>query len=504
MSRALLASIAALSVAAPLHHPLAAQQARYATEVSNRSNASMAMLPMATTSADARMHVTVAQHALDMGHAAKAEQHFKEAIAADSTSALARLGYAAAAPSFAEYTARVDAAARFTPNASRAEQLLVAISQKELVSDYAGAEALARDLIATAPKNPRTYLELANAQQQAGKEVEARRSMARALAVAPNFAPAHLQLAFSYITAAPTDPVKAQPHVAKLVALEPTESQAFITQGSYFRATNQLARARASYTRAAKLAPDEALPLQQRGHVESFLGNYDAARADYDAAIKLGKQNEAPNYRVVRALVATHAGNPKQSVEELAQLVNDIDGMRVADANGAKVNVLANEALIAMHIGDFETAARALAQRTPLVRAQVAAATDETVKRLVESDNVYWDGLLAARKGDAATAKAKADSFMTIVAGTTDPQKNQPAHAILGVLALQQKDYTIAAAELAQTNPNDIYMQYQLALALDGAGKSAAAKAIYRKIARYNFNNVGVALVRADATKRAM
>jgi tetratricopeptide (TPR) repeat protein len=500
----LLASIAALSIAAPLHHPLGAQQDRHVTEVSNRSNASMAMLPMATTSADARMHVTVGQHALDMGHVAKAEQHFTEAIAADSTSVLARLGYAAAAPSFGEFAARVEAARRFAPNASRAEQLLLGIQQKELVSDYAGAETLARDLIATAPKNPRTYLELASAQQQAGKESEARKSMERALAVAPNFAPAHLQLAYSYMTAAPTNPAKAGPHVAKLVALEPTEPRAFITQGSYYRATNQLARARASYTRANRLAPDEALPIQQRGHVESFLGNYDAARADYDAAIKLGKQNEAPTYRVMRALVAAHAGNPKQSIDELAQLVNDIDGMGVADANGAKVNALANEALIAMHIGDFETASRALAQRAPLVRAQVATATDEKVKRLVESDNVYWDGLLAARKGDAATARAKADSFMTITAGTTDPQKDQPAHAILGVLALQQKDYTIAAAELAQTNPNDIYMQYELAQALDGAGKSAAAKAIYRKIARYNFNSVGVALVRADATKRAM
>lgn len=501
MSRALLASIAALSMAAPLHHPLVAQQDRHVTEVSNRSNASMAMLPMATTSADARMHVTVGQHALDMGHAAKAEQHFKEAIAADSTSALARLGFAAAAPSFAEFAARVEAARRFTPNASRAEQLLVGIALKELESDYAGAETLARDLIASAPKNPRTYLELANVQQQAGKEVEARQSIERALAVAPNFAPAHRRLAFSYMTAAPTNPAKAQPYVARLVALEPTESQSFITQGSYYRATNQLTRARASYTRAAKLAPDEALPLQQRGHVESFLGNYEAARADYDAAIKLGKQNEAPTYRVMRALVATHAGNPKQSIDELAQLVNDIDGMSVADANGAKLGALSNEALIAMHIGDFETASRALAQRAPLVRAQTA--TDEKVKKLIESDNVYWDGLLAARKGDAATARAKADSFMTIVAGTTDPQKEQPAHAILGVLALQQKDYATAASELAQTNPNDIYMQYQRALALDGAGRSAEAKAIYRKIARYNFNSVGVALVRADAIKRA-
>jgi tetratricopeptide (TPR) repeat protein len=246
-----------------------------------------------------------------------------------------------------------------------------------------------------------------------------------------------------------------------------------------------------------------ALALQQRGHVESFLGNYDAARADYDAAMKLGKQNEPGTYAMFRALVAAHAGNPKQAITELDQLVRDVDGMNLPDPVGAKVAALTTEVQIAIQSGDFESASRAIAQRTPLVREQVAQATDEKVKRLVEADIAYYDGLLAARQGDATVAKTKADEFMRIVAETNDPQKDQRAHAILGVLALEQKDFPGAVVQLEQANPNDIYILYERARALDGAGRKAEAKALYRKIARFNFNGAGVALSRADAAKRS-
>jgi tetratricopeptide (TPR) repeat protein len=206
---------------------------------------------------------------------------------------------------------------------------------------------------------------------------------------------------------------------------------------------------------------------------------------------------------VFRALVATHAGIPKQTISELDRLVANIDGMSLPDPLGAKIGALTAEAQIATQIGDFESASRAIAQRTPLVRQRVAQATDDKVKRLAEADVAYYDGLLAARKGDAATAKAKADDITRIVAETADPQKNQPAHAVLGVLALQQKNYAAAAGHLAQANPNDMFVLYEQALALEGAGKSDDAKALFRKIARYNFNSPSVAASRADAVKRA-
>jgi tetratricopeptide (TPR) repeat protein len=462
----------------------------------------MAMLPMTSSSAAAKMHAMLGQRALETNHLPEAAQHFAQAIAADSALAFAWLGAANASTSFAEYDAKLKAATRLAEHASRAEQLQIEIARKSLVNDLAGAEASARELVAAEPKNPRACLALASAQQQMGREVEGRRTMERAIAIAPNFSAAYRQLAFSYMQRQPTDAAKARPYVEKLVALEPTEAQTFITQGSYFRAMNQLPRARSAYSRAAQLAPTMALPRQQRGHVESFMGDYDAARADYDAAIKLAKQNEAASYGVFRALVAVHAGNPKQAIAELERLIGAIDGMNVSDPRGAKVGALDAEIQVATQSGDFATAARAIAQRTPLAREQLAGASDETVKQIGEGTIAYYEGMLAARQGDSATAKAKADELRRVLASTNDPQKDQGAHAILGVLALEQKDFKGAASHLAQANPNDVYLMYERAVALEGANQPSEAKALFEKVSKWNFNSPDAAFARREAAKR--
>ena len=462
----------------------------------------MAMLPMTSSSAVAKMHAMLGQRALETNRPSEAAQHFNQAIAADSTLAFAWLGAANASTSFADYDAKLATAARLAEHASRAEQLQIAIARKSLVNDLTGAEATARELVAAEPKNPRAYLALAGVQQQMGREVEARRTMERAIAIAPNFSPAHRELAFSYMTVQPTDAAKAAPNVDKLVALEPTEAWAYIAQGSYFRATNQLPRARTAYSRAAELDPTMALALQQRGHVASFMGDYDAARADYDAAIKLGKQNEPAQFGVFRALVAVHAGNPKQGIAELDRLVAEIDRMNVSDPRGAKIGALDAEIQVALESGEFESAARAIAQRTPLAREQVAGASDATVKRISEGRIAYDEGMLAARRGDSIAAKAKADEVRRILAGTNDPQKDQGAHAILGVLALEQKDFKAAASHLAQANPNDLYLMYERAVALEGAGQPSEAKALFKKVSEFNFNSPDVAFARREAAKR--
>ena len=109
---------------------------------------------------------------------------------------------------------------------------------------------------------------------------------------------------------------------------------------------------------------------------------------------------------------------------------------------------------------------------------------------------------MAARQGASATAKSREEELRKALAATNDPQKDQGAHAILGVLALEQKDYKAAASHLAQSDPNSIYLMYERALALEGAGQSAEAKALFGKVARYNFNSPDAAFTHRDAAKR--
>jgi hypothetical protein len=54
-----------------------------------------------------------------------------------------------------------------------------------------------------------------------------------------------------------------------------------------------------------------------------------------------------------------------------------------------------------------------------------------------------------------------------------------------------------------QANLNNIYVKYQMALALDGAGNQAEAKKLFREVSQWNFNSVTFALVRKEAIQRS-
>src|SRR2546427_4942766 len=79
-------------------------------------------------------------------------------------------------------------------------------------------------------------------------------------------------------------------------ALAPDESNAHMFVGDAYRAQKNLEKARAEYLRGHALEPRNAVLLVKAGHANTFLGDYAAARADYDSAMALGRANEKAAY----------------------------------------------------------------------------------------------------------------------------------------------------------------------------------------------------------------
>ena len=127
----------------------------------------------------------------------------------------------------------------------------------------------------------------------------------------------------------------------------------------------------------------------------------------------------------------------------------------------------------------------------------------EEFRRGQEAQLVYYEGMLTARSGETELANEKAEEYMTLVAADTDPNKNRPAHEIMGLAALMDGDFEAAVGHYEQTDPANIYARYHFGLALEGAGEAEAAQAIFDDVAKYNFNFVGYAVIREDTLAKA-
>ncbi|HEV7388302.1 MAG TPA: tetratricopeptide repeat protein [Gemmatimonadaceae bacterium] len=462
---------------------------------------SFLITPLGTESAAARAEFMQGLRDLDGERFVVARDHFDKAVVSDPNFAFGHLYAAFNAPSLGAYRNHLDEAIRLVDRATPVEQLWIRAEQKGADNDINGQIAIAEQLVQQTPNDPRAFGYLANAQFQANRRNDARATLERATKVDPNFAPAWIQLGNSYLVTEPHDITKAETFIRKAAALQPNEAFVHDYMGDVYRAENKLPEARAEYTRMAELAPTVGAAFQQRAHVNSFLGNFAEARADYDRGIALSDPTLKPTYAAFRALVSVYAGDPGAAEKELDQVAAGVDP-NLANANGAKIFALTEEARIALHNKHFDVAERAIDQLRPIYKAQEAAGRTDYFKRLQGVNLSYWEGMLAARRGDYATARQKAKDIMTLMAPDQNPRKNEPAHEVLGMTDYLQGNFQAAADHLAQANPDDVYVWYYRALSLDGAGKTAEANELYKRAAGWNFNGSGTALVKKDATQK--
>jgi tetratricopeptide (TPR) repeat protein len=109
---------------------------------------------------------------------------------------------------------------------------------------------------------------------------------------------------------------------------------------------------------------------------------------------------------------------------------------------------------------------------------------------------------VALGKKDYATAKSEAEEFRKGTDQLKNPFQTKQAHELAGMIALAEKDYDKAIAELQQSNQQNPYDLYRLCQAYQGKGDSAKAKEFCTKAANFNsLPQLNLAFIRMKAAK---
>ena len=491
-----LVAVAATAFSAAAQNPSAPSLFR------GQAAASAHMIAVSTSVPAAEEHFMMGLRALDAEQNPAALKHFQEAVKADDSFALAHLYAGIADPSLAGYKSHLDHAVSRASTASPVEQLLITIEQRSFANDLNGRLEAAKKLVAAAPGEPRAYRELAQANGALSRTADGREALLKAIQLSPDFTALHVELANSYMQLEPLNLVEAAGHLRHALTLEPGAYYVHDYQGDLYRATNELGKARASYTRVTELDPKGPTGYQQRGHVNAFLGNYAEARADYDKGISLATVAQTPGFQVTRALVSVYAGDPAAAEKELEDYILAIDGLNHPNPNGAKINALSEQLLIALHHKHFDVAQRASDRLGTVWQAQAQIANTPAMRGVATAASAFAAGMLAIRKGDFATGRAKAKEYMDARQAENNPRKHEGAHAMLGMADLLEGKAESAIPHFAEIPLENTYYTYYRAIALEKAGKSAEAQPLFKRIAERNFSTAAVALTKKEAAAR--
>jgi tetratricopeptide (TPR) repeat protein len=435
----------------------------------------------------------------DLGQGREARDFFDKALELDPGFVSARMYRAFSSNSAKDFAENRDKLLAMRENANDAEVIMMDIVEANMRDDEKEILDLSMQLVEKFPNSARAQNQLAGAYNGLEDYENARAQMKKALELDPDFLPAISGLGGSYLFNSPKDFNEAEQYMAMAVEKSPQNSRSHIDLGDCYRAQNDLEKALASYQKAAELNPEDEVAHSKAGHANSFLGNYDEARKNFQDA-RAASEFGTDSYNF-EACTYLYEGDHEKAMAFLEEAAAAVDAMDIPESNkrGTKMNCAFNCAMISMHHDNAEQLKKFVAMMKPMSE-QIGEDIGSDAARANQAANRhYWDAVIAAMEGDYEGAAANADLITDDLASINDPQKNRRYHRVHAMVNYEQGNYEKALEHAAELNMDNIYDKYWMAKAHQAAGNTDEAMVLFKEIAEFNFNGVAYALIRNEA-----
>jgi tetratricopeptide (TPR) repeat protein len=393
--------------------------------------------------------------------------------------ALAHYTLAQTAPTAKEFFEHLNHAVALVDKVSEGERLMI-------LGFQAGANADARkqleyytQLVEKYPRDERGHFLLGGAyfgQQDYAKAIEEYQA---SVAAAPGYAPAYNLLGYAHRQAGQF--AEAEKAFQKYIELIPQDPNPYDSYAELLMKMGRFDESIAMYRKALAVNPH--FPPSFVGIATNLMyqGKHEASRAEarklYDAARNDGERRGA----MFSATVAyVDEGKFDLALKELDRQY----------ALGEKINdpaAMAGDAVfmgnVLLESGKPDEAAKRFEQA---LRIQNTSDLSREVKDNARLIHHYNLGRVALRKGNRASAKSHAEVLTRLADALGNSFQIQLAHELTGSIALQEKDFERALAELAQANQQNPYNLYRIGLAHEGKGDQAKAREMFHQAANIN------------------
>lgn len=430
----------------------------------------------------------------DDANTVKAKAAFTNAIEQDSTLAIAYMYRANFSQTTKEFMDDLQKAGAHLDGVSDWEKMYYDFQRTFVNNDWDKRLEIAKKIADANPGAARAQVDLGSTYQGGNQVENERAAFQKAIDLDPKWVGGYNALINSYINSEPKDFKKAEENALKVVELAPKSSNAEIALGDCYRAEDDLEKARASYVKAVALNPDEPTGYYKKGHVNSFLGNYDEARMDYTEGAKRDVSSIGANQFI--ALTYLYAGDHDAAMK---LLMEDVGKAQSADE---KLTYLSACALICLQNG-YETNLRGVIGLMKAPSDQVASDIGSAEEALLQKERLlFFEALADAMEGKLDEAKTKAEEMKTTLEPIKNPTKLQSYEMALGYIAMKEDKYADAVDHFEKADQNSVYTRYWLAMANEAAGNKDKANQLFKEVSVYNFNAVDYAAIRNEVKKK--
>ncbi len=484
--RRLTGFVLALALAVPV---LSASSARAAGA---EKAATDGKVPITTASPEARAAYLQGRDLAERLRVQESRPFFEKAIAADPNFALGWLGLANAQASAKEFFAKLGKAASLSGKVSDGERLMILGADAGGHGDIAAQVKFYDELVQKYPADERALVLLGGAHFGAQRYREAIALYERAVKIAPDFSQIYNQMGYSYRFLG--DMAKSEAAFKKYTEVLPDDPNPYDSYAELLLKLGRFDEAIAHYRKALAVRPDffnssygiaTCLDLEGKGAAARAELDATLAKAEDDGQRRAGLFAKTVSYAFEGNFPAAQAEMAKQL--DLAEKTKDVLGMAGDEVAMGDIALASGDAAAAE--GHYRKASDSV-EAAP----NVAEANKANQRRLA----TYNRAKVALAKADLAAANKESAALTKAVATSGSPFQQRLAHEIAGRLALAEKKWDAAIAELGQANLLNPFNRYYLSQAHAGKGDSAQAKELADGARNDNtLTNLNFALLRA-------
>jgi tetratricopeptide (TPR) repeat protein len=463
--------------------------------VASNAGSDSGKIPVTTASEEARKEFLQGRDLQEKLLIQDSIQHFDRAISLDPNFALAELNRANVSPTGKEFFDHLKKAVSLSDKASNGERLLI-------LGNEAGAN---------------------------GNAAKQKEYLDQLVAAYPNDERAHFSLGGYYF--GQQDMPQAIGHYKKATELNPNYSTAFNILGYAYRQNADYANSETAFKKYIELIPKDPNPYDSYAELLLKMGRFDESIAQYQKALAIDSNFINSHQGIAAALM--YQGKPDEAAAELQKITDKarsdaerrtaLFALTVVDVDSGKMDKALAEVDRQYSLGEKTNDIPAMTGDLQLKgnivlemgKPDEAKALFERGLKMTEDSNLSQEikdnaklfhhfnlTRVALAKKDLTTAKAEAETFRKGTETLKNPFQTKQAHQLLGMIALEAKDYDNAVTELLQANQQNPYDLYRLCQAYQGKGDMGKAKEFCTKAANFNsLPQLNLAFIRTKAAK---
>ncbi len=463
--------------------------------VASKAGSDSGKIPVTTASEAARKEFLQGRDLQEKLLIQDSIQHFDKAISLDPNFALAELNRANVSPTGKEFFDHLKKAVSLSDKASNGERLLI-------LANEAGAN---------------------------GNAAKQKEYLDQLVAAYPNDERAHFNLGGYYF--GQQDMPQAIEHYKKATELNPTYSTAFNILGYAYRQNADYANAETAFKKYIELIPKDPNPYDSYAELLLKMGRFDESIAQYQKALAIDSNFINSHQGIAAALM--YQGKPDEAAAELQKITDKarsdaerrtaLFALTVVDVDSGKMDKALAEVDKQYSLGEKTNDIPAMTGDLQLKgnimlemgKPDEAKALFERGLKMTEDSNLSQEikdnaklfhhfnlTRVALAKKDLTAAKTEAETFRKGTETLKNPFQTKQAHQLLGMIALEAKDYDNAVTELLQANQQNPYDLYRLCQAYQGKGDMGKAKEFCTKAANFNsLPQINLAFIRTKAAK---